>query len=188
MVSKSSYFHLVIEKYDTLNNKVITEQELNNYLKNNEVITFYAFILHDKDINECGELVREHYHLIVCLKNPYSKTTLINDISSKLLINKVIVQSRLIKDFVKSVQYLLHKNDKEKYQYDLLDIWTNDTNEVIGIINEGISQYDLDIDYLIELVNCSSCITSVYKELGLKKTRTYRSIIIDLWKDRKHEI
>lgn len=183
MVSKSSYFHLVIERNDILNKKVISELDLNNYLKDNESIVFYAFIKHDKDIKESGELEREHYHLVLVLKNQYSKTTIINDIAQKLLINKNCIGSRKIRDFVLMVQYLIHQNDKEKYQYDLLDIWTNDTNEVITIIMDGISQYDLDINYLIELVKSCDSITSVYRELGLKKTRLYRSIVIDLWKD-----
>ena len=188
MVTKSSYFHLVIEKNDTLNNKVITELELNNYLKDNESIVFYAFVLHNKDVKESGEIEREHYHVVIVLKCPYSKTTIINDIAKCLLINKSCIGSRKIRDFVLMVQYLIHKNDKEKYQYDLLDIWTSDVNEVIGIMNEGISQFDLDINYLIELVNSCDSITSVYKELGLKKSRTYRSILIDLWKDRRNEV
>ena len=188
MVSKSSYFHLVIEKNDTLNNKVISEIELNDYLKDNESIVFYAFVLHNKDVKESGEIEREHYHVVIVLKSPYSKTTIINDIAKCLMINKNCIGSRKIRDFVLMVQYLIHKNDKEKYQYDLLDIWTSDTNEVIGIMNEGISQYDLDINYLIELVNCCDSLTSVYKELGLKKSRTYRSILIDLWKDRRNEV
>ena len=183
MVNKSSYFHLVLEEFDNLNDKHITELDVNNYLKDNECILFYAFILHDKDINESGEVERKHYHIVIVLRNPYSKMTIVNDISSKLMINRNCVGSRKIFDFVLMVQYLIHMNNKEKYQYDLLDIWTNNVNELISIINDGVSQYDMDIVYLIELVRNSNSLSNVYRELGLKKSRTYRSINVDLWKE-----
>lgn len=185
MVSKSSSFHLVIEEYDKLNNKHISDIQLNNYLKSNESIIFYAFVLHDNDVNESGEVERKHYHCVIKLNNPYSKTTIIKDIAKTLLINDYCIGSRKIRDFVLMVQYLIHKNDKDKYQYDLLDIWTSDTNEVMKILYDGVSSYDLDIDYLCELVRCSSTLSQVYKTLGLSKSRTYRSIINDLWKDRR---
>ena len=184
MTSKSSYFHIVLEKFDKLNNKEISELELNNYLRNNDVVQFYAFILHDKDVNVSGEIERPHYHIVVVLKNPYSSKTVLNDIVSKLFINRSCVGTRKIFDFVLMCQYLIHKNDKDKYQYDLLDIWSNDVDELFSILYDGTSQYDMDINYLIELVHCSNTLRDVYKTLGLKKSRTYRSIIVDLWKER----
>lgn len=184
MVIKSSIYHLVIEEYDKLNGKHITELDINNYLRDNESILFYAFILHDRDVNESGEIERKHYHVVIKLNNPYAKSTIINDIASKLLINKYCIGSRKVRDFVLMVQYLIHKNDKDKFQYDLMDIWTSDTNEEFKIIFDGVSQYDLDIKYLIELVHSCTSLSDVYIELGLSKSRTYRSIINDLWKER----
>jgi len=185
MVSKSSQYHLVIEEYDKLNDKIITESILNDYLKDNESILFYAFIKHDNDIDIDGVVERNHYHLIIKFRNPYSKTTVINDIASKLLINKNIISCRKCLNFVLSVQYLVHQNDKDKYQYDLIDCWTNDSNEFMNCIINNVSSYDLDIDYLITLVNTSDRLETVYRELGLKNSRTYRSIITDLWKERR---
>lgn len=183
MVSKSKFFHLVVEEYDKLNDKHISEFDLNNYLKDNECIQFYAFIKHDKDLNDSGA-ERVHYHLVIVLKTDYSKTTIINDISSKLLVNKHCIGSRRVFDFVLMVQYLIHQNDKDKYQYDVLDVWCNDTNELFKILYEGVSSYDLDIDMIIALVNKSNSLATIYKELGIKKARTYRSLIIDLWKEK----
>jgi len=184
MVAKSNQFHLVIEEYDKLNDKHITESDIKDYLESNESIVFYCFILHDSDTKDDGTLVRKHYHIVVQLNNSYSKSTLVNDIVAKLFVNRAIVSSRKIKDFVLSVQYLIHKNDKDKYQYAIFDIWTNDTNEEFKILYESVSSYEIDIDYLITLVNKSSDLSSIYKELGLKKARTYRGIIMDLWKDK----
>lgn len=184
MVSKNSQYHLVIEEYDKLNDKYIKDSDIKDYLEANESIIFYCFILHDNDTKEDGTLERKHYHISIQLNNPYSKTTIINDMAAKLLINKNCISSRKVKDFVKSTQYLIHKNDKDKFQYDILDIWTNDTNEEFKIMFESVSSYEIDIDYLITLVNKSNDLSTIYKELGLKKARTYRSIIMDLWKDK----
>lgn len=185
MVSKSIQYHLVIEETDILNQKTITEVDLKNYLNDNESILFYAFIKHDSDFDEYGEKERNHYHLVLRLKNQYSKTTIINDIAQKLLINKNIISCRKCLNFVLSVQYLVHKNDKDKYQYDLMDCCTNDSNEFMNCIINNISSYEIDIDYLIKLINCSDSLFTVYKELGLKNACTYRSIITDLWKERR---
>lgn len=188
MVAKTSNWNLVIEEYDKLNDIHIKSDVLNDYLKNNESIVFYAFILHDNDIEEDGSTKRKHYHLVIHLNNPYSKTTILNDIASKLFINKECISARVCKDIVLSTQYLIHMNDKDKYQYQVLEIWTNDTNEEFKMLYDSVSSYDIDIDYLIELVNKSHDLSTIYKELGLKRARTYRGIIMDLWKDKYYEV
>lgn len=186
MVAKNSTFHLVIEKYDKLNSKTISDLDLVTYLRSNEdTYTYWVFILHDKDVNELGELEREHYHLVIKCNNVMAKKTVINDIAKTLLVNVNCISCRPVINMVKSVEYLVHKNDDLKYQYDLLDLYSNDNNETLNIIIEGKSQYDIDIDNLINLVNKSRSLTQVYTCIGLSKARTYRSIIVDLWKDKK---
>ena len=33
---------------------------------------YFAYILHDKDVKETGEIVNPHYHLLLVFKNPRS--------------------------------------------------------------------------------------------------------------------
>ena len=127
---RSNTYHLVVEEFDKNNNLHINERLIGNYLKNEMRVNFYAFIKHDKDVDELGNNERVHFHIIIGLNTSYSKNTIICGFANGLSCNKDIISCRRIKSFCKSVQYLLHRNDKDKYQYDYLDIWTNDVNEL----------------------------------------------------------
>lgn len=70
-------------------------------------------ILHDKDVDEKGELKKPHYHFVVKFLNQRSRTAVAADLG--------IEQNYLepCRDFKNSVTYLLHKNQPDKYQYDI---------------------------------------------------------------------
>lgn len=74
----------------------------------------YAYILHDKDEDK-----KPHYH-VQC----YFLTQHTLSAYSKLFgIPQNMIQ--VIKNKVGAIQYLIHKNNPEKYQYDINDISTN---------------------------------------------------------------
>lgn len=179
---RSSTYHLVIEEYDKLNDRHITELDINNYLKDEMRVKFYAFIKHDNDVDE-----RTHYHIVVCLNTSYAKNTIINAFATALTCNVDIVHVRKIRSFVLSVQYLIHKNDKDKYQYEYLDIWTNDVNELNTCLYANFSSYEMDIEYLYELCKKCGSLADIYKELGIQKAKQYRSLIIDMYKEEHIE-
>lgn len=180
---RSSTYHIVIEEYDKENDRHITERDLSKYLESEMRIAFYSFIKHDSDVNEEGAKERVHYHVIIVLNSGYAKSTIISAFANGLTCNIACVSVRKIKSFVKAVQYLLHKNNKDKFQYEYLDIWTNDVNELNLCLYENSSSYELDINYLYELCKCADCIADIYKALGIKKSRTYRSLIMDMYKE-----
>lgn len=185
MASVTNKFLVVIEKHDKENNKDITELDICNYLRSKEDdVKYWAFILHDKDLNDDGVLERSHYHIVLVLNDKLGKTSVQMGFVKALMINTNCVGVRKCLDVVKSTQYLIHQNDKDKFQYDLLDIWTNDVNEMMSILFNNVSSYEIDIDYLIKLTeNCKS-LKQIYKQLGLIKSKEYRSLVIDLWKER----
>ena len=69
---------------------------------------------------EVGEIKKPHYHIIGSLN---SSRTLANA-STKFGIPSNMVER--VGNFKKSVQYLIHANNPEKYQYDKKEIITND--------------------------------------------------------------
>ncbi len=97
--------------YDTEEDNKILEQAKKNYN--------YAYILHDKDVDEFGELKKAHYHLIL----RWNDTKSINALSMELSIP--IEKITKIKNYKSSIRYLTHIDYKEKYQYDLNNISTN---------------------------------------------------------------
>lgn len=183
METKTNVFHLVIEEYDKLNDKHISELHIDDYCRNNQAIRYYVFIKHDCDVNIDGVKERVHYHLVVVMKNSITKRTLYMDIARSLEINSNCISCRYVRNLVDSVRYLIHKNDKAKYQYGLLDLWSNDVDECIQIIDYGHSNYELEMDYLIKLIHEEKSLKKIYSILGLKTVKQYRSIIKDLWFD-----
>lgn len=79
----------------------------------------YAYILHDKDVDEFGEIKKAHYHLIL----RWNDTKSINALSIELGIP--VNRITKIKSFKSSIRYLTHIDYKEKYQYDINNVFTN---------------------------------------------------------------
>ena len=104
-----------IVAYDDSENLSISD--LLSYIKLNNFSYFY--IKHDKDKNKI------HYH--ICLYFQESKT--ITYVAKKLLIdnNNINVTDENNKRYTlkKSLGYLLHYNNNEKYNYDYINIKTN---------------------------------------------------------------
>lgn len=74
----------------------------------------YAYILHDKDEDK-----KPHYHVLCFFRTQHSISAI------KKLFNLENQSIQVIKNKVGAIQYLIHKNDLEKYQYDINDIATN---------------------------------------------------------------
>lgn len=71
----------------------------------------FAYILHDMDVDDNGELKKPHIHWVGRFKSARSLQTVSDDIG---------VGSNMVEycgDFKKAVQYLIHANDPDKYQY-----------------------------------------------------------------------
>lgn len=111
----------------------------------NRLGSFWAhacYILHDKDFYselevekwqaehnslDCpfkiGELKKPHYHVVAWTKSPI----LLGNAASKFDLPSNYVQR--VKSLKASIQYLIHKNDSGKYQYDVSAIQCRDLSE-----------------------------------------------------------
>ena len=74
----------------------------------------YLYILHDKDVNDVGELKNAHYHLIICYKDRKRAKLVLNKLSDCLKCNVTNIQIEECHNFISSVQYLIHKNNEDK--------------------------------------------------------------------------
>lgn len=79
----------------------------------------YAFILHDKDIDDSGKPIKAHYHVLIFFITQHT----ISAVSKALGVPQNDI--KIIKNKVGAIQYLIHKNNPEKYQYDFNDISSN---------------------------------------------------------------
>ena len=109
-----SYF-LVINKsaecFDNLADLVAKEIGPNDY---------FAYILHDKDTKETGEVVEPHYHLLLVFKNPRSFEA-IQHVFTGAHIEETL-------NIVSAVNYLIHNGKPTKYNYEKSAIVTNSKN------------------------------------------------------------
>lgn len=149
-------FQLVLYKdSDTLDYSKIIER-----IKSNEFYSCkYYSCCHNKDTDKNGEIKKEHYHVVIKLDNAISIENILKSLSNEQNIQSAIANNlSIIKSFKGSIRYLIHYDNKDKYQYELKDIITNDRN---------ISYYFNDNT----IVDNFQLITSIIKENNIKSMR-----------------
>lgn len=180
MNSKSELFTLVIDRLDKLNNIEVTAEMLKRYLDEEDYIEYYAFILHDCDVNDEGEVKTPHYHVVLKCNTRYAKDTVITDFAKSLKLNRVCVKCKAYHDIYGAVQYLIHQNDTDKYQYKQTDIISSSTAETVVYL---IGQIEIDINKLIDICIGAKSLTEVYSTIGLKNSKLYHWIVKDIYSD-----
>lgn len=80
----------------------------------------YAWIIHDKDIDhDTGELIESHAHAYIEFPNPRSYKSVAEILNvQENMVCKVIDKNGIL-------QYLIHKNQPDKFQYDYSEIHSN---------------------------------------------------------------
>ena len=85
-----------------------------------EKYPLWAWIIHDQDINkETGELIAPHAHIYLECPNPRS----FKSVAESLQIPENMIEKVIDKNGI--LQYLIHKNQPDKHQYDFEEIHSN---------------------------------------------------------------
>lgn len=111
---------------------------------------YYSYIIHNKDIDdETGEVKKAHCHLIC----EFGKKRTIKGVHN--LFNSLSLEMRFI-DIVTSensiTRYLLHLDDKDKYQYNVFEIVTNNKNRLDINLKESIDK-NMQANLLFEYID-----------------------------------
>lgn len=157
------------------------EKKLQKYCE--ETFIEYAFIKHDKDTTASGVLKVLHYHLLGMTEKRKRISTMINDIAEEMAIDRRLVSCKKCVSYTGAIQYLIHKNDLDKYQYKINDIFTNIPSEDLQMFMEEDND-NITIDRLIFVVKHSKSLTDIIKQIGLSHYLGYRNVIKDLWNER----
>lgn len=174
--SQRKEFNIVISDITRCKNRY---SFLLDYLSENG-ITYYA-IVHDSDINiTTGETIRPHLHIVTRSLKRYRVKQMLNMISEILVTNVENVQIMECDNITACIQYLIHKNNLEKYQYDAKDIITNDNDNLIPILNETIKIEAVTTDRLIEMVSRGDTLLEIIQAIGIGSYTHYRQTIRDL--------
>ncbi|MBP1890125.1 signal recognition particle GTPase [Clostridium moniliforme] len=134
-------------------------ENIKKVLNEKDCIKEYAYIIHDKDKNENGELKKPHIHLIMRFKNNQPQN--IKYISKWFNLNPNFVSKIKSKKFEDAIKYLVHLNAPEKFQYLINEVTANfnvkrvidnekEQNELDGILdrilNGEIREYNKTIE------------------------------------------
>ena len=156
----------------TINRESSCFTELKAILVNNgSTFKHYAYVLHDKDNEE-----QPHYHLCLEYKNARTFTQV------KAMFDGAHVEEMEYKNM--SYQYLIHKNDPQKYQYEIDNVMTLEKDYLMLMLNNN--EYDkLDTTTLIEAINSGiHTYTELILKFGLNQVNMYHNLINKLFNEQ----
>lgn len=105
----------------------------------------YAYIRHDKDLLEnLEDFKKAHYHFQVY--NEYQKE--INTWGDIFNVNMARVQK--ISNKKSAIRYLIHADNNDKFQYDIVDI--NSNFEIIKYFDKLVSDENCEIDLIFTYI------------------------------------
>lgn len=124
-----------LQYLDTIDLKVIEDR-----VRSLTQFKDFAMIIHDKDINhETNNIKAKHIHIVVQLKN----TMTIETISDVLKIEKQYI-NKIKKSTKAAYLYLIHRNNPEKYQYNVSDVIASfDYSELVDDSKPLVNREDI---------------------------------------------
>lgn len=143
----------------------------------------YALIVHDSDIKDDGTLKTPHIHVVIeAQKRARLGTTLIR-LADDFGVNENQVSVQSYDDFAFEVQYLIHKNNPEKFQYDKTAIKSNLSDDDINSLLDQEVAPKLTIQDLLSICSSSRSRIEIASKLGLGNYTMYRNTINDILKE-----
>lgn len=146
--------------------------------------TFIATIIHDKDKLVNGDLKTIHLHAYIELGQKYTLKAILDTLSNSLSIDKCNIQIEPTNNDYLIVQYLTHKNDKDKTNYPIENIKTNDSELLLDKWNKTYKSED---EIRREILH--KCPTTDFIELvdiyGISQVNSLRGLIKDIKAESK---
>lgn len=178
--TKTKFINVVISLKDYTEEEIENvEEQLSNWCA--IFCDLFAFILHDKDLDSEGVLKTPHFHLVATLKtNRKRLSTTLNDISEIIGVNSLAISIDKLVSISGGIQYLTHKNNNDKHQYNIGDICTNLSTEELLLYYED-DKPTFSIDTIVNAINvCNGSRLAIMRTIGLSYYHTYNREINDL--------
>lgn len=142
-------------------------------------LVFIACIKHEKDLSDDGHLKTPHYHIVLVFSGSYRVGTILKkimDVFNGLNENQISIDK--CSSVSAQTRYLIHLDDFDKYQYDSVDIETNNRGQVEYYLKEV--HKIVDVNDLITVVREYRNLTELIRVLGIENYKKYRMVIKDL--------
>ena len=148
----------------------------------------YFACVHDKDKDEQGNDKLLHMHLVLHCQKRLRVKQIINQLQDVFNTNFENVRVDEVISSASSIQYLLHINDKNKYQYSRDELLSNNQEQADAYLIETPSSQELTTQQLFDYIfkdNLSKL--ELCYCIGIGKYQHYRHTINDLyeWKSIK---
>lgn len=144
----------------------------------------YSFICHDQDIDPVtGEFIPKHYHIVgKARKSKTRLSTHLEDLTKFFKFeNRNGVEIDKYDNYVKAIQYLIHKNNPEKTQHNVSEVVTTFSKEDFANIMASESGEAISFDLVYVICRTSNNIVEVIKAIGFHTYHKYRNTIRDIW-------
>ena len=164
-----------------------------------DIFSFVATIIHDKDLTDNGEPKTIHTHAYIETNEKHTKKQFLDMLTELLKIDRERISIEGTKSNVLMLQYLTHKNQPSKAQYEVDRIITNNKELLIERMNtqyktkeEKENELKTDIkNYktLLELmekygVDTANKVKGLFNQIKEEQKQDYQSLVkeIELYK------
>ena len=151
------------------------------------IAEYYAYILHDRDtkLDENNNVVSKtpHYHLVLKFLQPKRFNSLLDTLSILLGLPYDCISLNSFDNTSIALNYLVHRCDKDKFQYPIENVVTNSKSWLMSNISisaddkqnfivSSVLQSEGDYVYLINIIGLDNCdkydkiIRGIYKSRG----------------------
>lgn len=159
-------------------NYVESAESLRDYLAAN--CSLWAFIKHDLDVQVDGSFKTPHVHIVATGLHRKRLSTWISDISKVMQVGVFAVNVEPLSSFEAQFQYLIHKNNPEKHQYDISEVVTNIPSDQYDLYLDA-SRAPLDFDEIVRLCESTDDLIDIIEYLGITSWLTYHRVVKDIW-------
>lgn len=152
-----------------------------------DIFSFVATIIHDKDLTDNGEPKTIHAHAYIETNEKHTKKQFIDILSELLKIDKQKISVDGTKSNVLMLQYLTHKNQPNKAQYEVDRIITNNKELLTERMNTKYkTKEQKQNDLLNDIKNCKSIIELADKQ-GIETANKFRNIFNQIKQEQKQD-
>lgn len=143
----------------------------------------YAYILHDLDFAEDGSAKRKHVHMYCDFKACKRVLTHLNSLADWLGYDTNQISAQVASNNPAGFfQYLIHKNNPEKHQYEASEIISNLPKGEVSALLEADAG-NCSIERFVSVCATAKCFADVLRELGLDTYTKYHRAIDNLYKE-----
>lgn len=157
---------------------------LNDGLPSVDTVT-YAFIMHDLDVVEKdrfdadGSLLARkgspktpHFHCWIECKSSRRLGTYISKLAQAMDFDPQLISCEKAVSMEGSIQYMIHKNDPDKHQYNIGEILTNIEKDELYLIMDRPA-VAFSVDFIMNAWASARDIPEFVKTIGLERFNTY---------------